>query len=231
MKYALTPERILVTLVLLTTSAGCGQPTGGASTDAETTTRTAPAAESAAETAAGESAELVLAGGCFWCMEAAFEQLTGVTNVVSGYAGGTKETAVYETVCAGLTKHAEAIRITYDPRVIDRSTLLDVFFKGAHDPTQINRQYPDVGRQYRSAIFYADDEEKQAAKEVIDELNQSGEFDQPIATTLEPLEEFFLAEDYHQDYARLNPGQPYVVAHSLPKAAKVRKLYPELIRE
>jgi peptide-methionine (S)-S-oxide reductase len=188
-----------------------------------------PAARSA--TPATALRELVLAGGCFWCMEAGFEQLRGVTDVVSGYAGGSRENASYRIVAAGLTSHAEAIRITYDPQIISEETLLKVFFLAAHDPTQLNRQGPDVGRQYRSAVFYDSDEQKQRAEKLIAELDASGRFDKKIATTLEPLEGFFVAEDYHQDYAKLNPDQPYVVVHSQPKAAKVCRDFPELVRQ
>ena len=175
------------------------------------------------------TSQAVLAGGCFWCTEAAFEQLNGVLDVQSGYAGGAKETADYRTVCTGTTGHAEAIRITYDPATISYQTLLDVFFD-AHDPTQRNRQGNDVGTQYRSAIFYGSDAEKQAAEAKIRELTEMRKFSQPIVTTLEPLTDFFPAEDYHQDYARLNPDQPYIQAVSFPKVCKVREKHAGLIR-
>ena len=176
------------------------------------------------------SATAVLAGGCFWCTEAAFEQLEGVLDVTSGYAGGAKETADYKTVCSGTTGHAEAIAITYDPAKISYEQLLDVFFD-AHDPTQLNRQGIDSGTQYRSAIFYASDEEKRAAEVKIRELTSAGKFSRPIVTTLEPLKEFFPAEDYHQDYARLNPNQPYIQAVSMPKVCKVREKHAGLLRQ
>src|SRR5688572_29150090 len=147
------------------------------------------------------SATAILAGGCFWCTEAAFEQLEGVLDVTSGYIGGSRETANYKAVCGGDTGHAEAIRITYDPTKISLDQLLDVFFD-AHDPTQLNRQGNDIGTQYRSAIFFANDAEKQAAEAKIRALNEAKHFPRPIVTTLEPLREFFPAEDYHQDYAR-----------------------------
>lgn len=175
------------------------------------------------------TSQAVLAGGCFWCTEAAFEQLNGVLDVQSGYAGGAKETADYRTVCTGTTGHAEAIRITYDPATISYQTLLDVFFD-AHDPTQRNRQGNDVGTQYRSAIFYGSDAEKQAAEAKIRELTEMRKFSQPIVTTLEPLTDFYPAEDYHQDYARLNPDQPYIQAVSFPKVCKVREKHAGLIR-
>jgi methionine-S-sulfoxide reductase len=172
----------------------------------------------------------VLAGGCFWCTEAAFEQLEGVLDVTSGYMGGSAETANYRAVCGGDTGHAEAIRITYDPAKISYAKLLDVFFD-AHDPTQLNRQGNDIGTQYRSAIFYATEDEKRTAEEKIQALNEQRTFPRPIATTLEPLGEFYPAEDYHQDYARNNPGQPYIQAVSTPKACKVREKYSSLVRK
>src|SRR4029079_1759730 len=171
----------------------------------------------------------VLAGGCFWCNEAAFEQLEGVLDVTSGYIGGSRETANYRAVCGGDTGHAEAIKIAYDPAKISYERLLDVSFD-AHDPTQLNRQGNDIGTQYRSAIFYASDEEKQSAEAKIQELHEKGKFPPPIATTLETLGEFYPAEDYHQDYARLNPEQPYIQSVSIPKVCKVRAKHPELIR-
>lgn len=174
-------------------------------------------------------ASTVFAGGCFWCTEAAFEQLAGVSDVTSGYAGGAAETANYRDVCEGTTGHAEAIRITYDPAKISYDQLLDVFFD-AHDPTQLNRQGNDVGTQYRSAIFYASDEEKQAAAAKIAALNQRGLFSKPIVTTLEPLTAFYEAEAYHQGYAQNNPEQPYIQLHSYPKACRVREKHAPLMR-
>ena len=172
----------------------------------------------------------VLAGGCFWCTEAVFEQLRGVSDVESGYTGGTPETADYRSVCSGLTGHAEAIRITYDPRQISFDKLLDVFFD-AHDPTQLNRQGNDAGTQYRSAIFHGSDAERETARAKIEWLNASGKFAKPIVTTLEPLGEFHPAESYHQDYARLNPDQPYIQYQSLPKVCKVRERHAEWMRD
>jgi peptide methionine sulfoxide reductase msrA/msrB len=177
-----------------------------------------------------QTATAVFAGGCFWCTEAAFEQLEGVLDVTSGYAGGSKETADYEAVCSGRTGHAEAIRVTYDSRRISYDRLLDVFFD-AHDPTQLNRQGADVGTQYRSGIFYANDEEKRTAEAKIKQLSDSKKFPGPIVTKLESLVEFFPAEDYHQDYARNNPLQPYIRGHAIPKACKIREKHPALIRK
>jgi peptide methionine sulfoxide reductase msrA/msrB len=188
----------------------------------------------AAETKPGRgtapsSETAVLAGGCFWCTEAAFEQLAGVTDVVSGYTGGERRTANYEAVCGGDTGHAEAIRITYDPSRISYDRLLDVFFD-AHDPTQLNRQGGDVGTQYRSAIFYASEAQKDAAQRKITELTAKKTYSHPIVTTLEPLGEFHEAEAYHQDYARANPRQPYVQAAAIPKACKIREKYRDLVQ-
>jgi peptide-methionine (S)-S-oxide reductase len=177
-----------------------------------------------------ESAAAVFAGGCFWCTEAVFEQLDGISAVVSGYAGGKPETATYQAVSAGRTDHAEVIQITYDPSRISYGQLLRVFFAVAHDPTQKDRQGPDVGRQYRSAIFYAREKEKRVAASYIDQLNEAGVFDKPIATTLEPLEQFHAAEAYHQDFVQNNPSQGYVVVNALPKVEKTVKHFPELVK-
>ncbi len=191
-----------------------------------------PAAERSATTAsAGDrrTATAVLAGGCFWCTEAAFEQLEGVLDVQSGYAGGAPDTANYKRVCEGDTGHAEAIRITFDPERISYERLLDVFFD-AHDPTQLNGQGNDLGTQYRSAIFYASAAEKRAAEAAISRLTEAHTFKRPIVTSLEPLVEFYPAEEYHQDYARHHPDQPYIQFHAIPKACKVREKYHDLIK-
>jgi peptide methionine sulfoxide reductase msrA/msrB len=184
---------------------------------------------SAAATENPTSATAVLAGGCFWCTEAAFEQLEGVLDVQSGYCGGDKATANYRRVCDGNTGHAEAIRVTYDPRRISYDRLLDVFFD-AHDPTQLNRQGNDAGTQYRSAIFFTNEIQKRAAEAKIKQLTDAKHFSRPIVTTLEPLEEFYPAEDYHQDYARQNPDQPYIQSQAMPKVCKVRANHPDLIK-
>lgn len=173
----------------------------------------------------------VLAGGCFWCTEAVFEQLKGVSAVVSGYAGDSEDVATYQLVSSGATKHAEVIAITYDPAVISYGQLLRVFFAAAHDPTQVNRQGNDIGPQYRSAVFYANDDEQRVAGAYIAQLDEAGVFDKPIATTLEPLTQFYKAEAYHQDYAELNPRQGYVVGVALPKVKKVRTQFTELLKD
>ena len=173
----------------------------------------------------------VLAGGCFWCTEAVFQEIEGVLGVTSGYAGGTPETADYQAVCSGRTGHAEAIEIHYDPSRVSYGQLLKVFFSVAHDPTQLNRQGADQGTQYRSAVFYHDDEEKRVAEAYIRQLNEARVYDKPIVTTLEPLPAFYEAEAYHQDYAERNPMQPYILFTSAPKVAKLRKQYPERLKQ
>jgi methionine-S-sulfoxide reductase len=171
---------------------------------------------------AGE-ATLVLAGGCFWCTEAVFERLDGVLDVESGYAGGAADTANYAAVCSGRTGHAEAIRIRYRPERIAYGQLLKLFFAVAHDPTQLDRQGNDRGTQYRSAIFYADESEREVAAAYIRQLDAAAVFDAPIVTRLEPLAAFYPAEAVHQDYARRNPEQPYIAAVSKPKVEKLER--------
>lgn len=166
--------------------------------------------------------DIVIAGGCFWCVEGVFEELDGVIHAVSGYAGDSEANADYKLVSAGRTEHAEAVQLTFDPAVISYEDLLRVHF-ATHDPTTLNRQGNDVGKQYRSAIFYSSEEEKQTAQRVIDELNASGIYEGEIVTTLEPLEKFYEAEQYHQNYSVLNPSNPYVRGVSLPKVEKLRK--------
>ena len=175
------------------------------------------------------SQKLVLAGGCFWGMEAVFEQLKGVSGVVSGFAGGTAATADYDTVSGGKTGHAEAIEITYDPQQIAYGKLLKIYFLIAHDPTQIDRQEPDRGTQYRSAIFFANPEQQQVATAYIDRLNTAHVFSQPIATQLVPLTKFYAAEDYHQNFSDRHPNHPYIVQYDLPKVAHLRQQFPTLI--
>jgi peptide-methionine (S)-S-oxide reductase len=173
----------------------------------------------------------VLAGGCFWGVEAIFERLEGVHDVVSGYSGGLADTASYYTVARGRTNHAESVRIVYDPAVIAYDIILEVFFSVAHDPTQLNYQGPDHGTQYRSAIFFSDDEQKDAAEKYIRRLDSSGVYDKPIVTEVAPLDAFYLAEDYHQDFMELNPNYPYIVYWDKPKIEKLEKEYPHLLSE
>ncbi|GFE68729.1 peptide-methionine (S)-S-oxide reductase MsrA [Chroococcus sp. FPU101] len=173
----------------------------------------------------------VLAGGCFWGMEAVFEHLKGVSEVISGFSGGNAETANYYRVSSGQTEHAESVKITYDPSVISYEQILKIYFSVAHDPTQLNRQGPDSGTQYRSAIFYATEEQRQAAQAYIDQLNKADTFGKPIATQLVPLKDFYAAEDYHQNFIDRNPNYPYVVVHDLPKLVQLQKQYPNLYKQ
>jgi peptide-methionine (S)-S-oxide reductase len=173
------------------------------------------------ETNNGKQETATIAGGCFWCLEAVYDLLKGVDEVTSGYAGGTTVNPSYEQVCSGRTGHAEAVQIKFDPSVISFKDLLDVFFT-VHDPTTLNRQGYDVGTQYRSAIFYSSPEQKATAEQVIKELTDQKLWDDPIVTQVEPLEVFYPAEDYHQEYFERNPNQPYCRAVVAPKVAKAR---------
>lgn len=179
----------------------------------------------------GERRTAILAGGCFWCTEAVYQQLEGVDKVTSGYAGGSKETANYEAVCGGDTGHAESIQITYDPAKISYGQLLRVFF-AVIDPTTKNAQGPDHGTQYRSAIFYENDDQKKVAEAYIKQLTDAKAFARPIVTTVEPLkpDAFYPAEFYHQNYAVCNPNNPYIRAQAVPKVEKVHKKFPELLK-
>lgn len=171
-----------------------------------------------------------LGGGCFWCIEAALEQLEGVERVVSGYTGGEVDNPSYRQVCNGNTGHAEVVQVTFDPNVISYSDLLTAFF-AVHDPTTLNRQGGDVGTQYRSAIFYHDDAQKKEAETLIADLTRDNVFGKPIVTKLEPLGRFYPAEEYHQGYFRANPSQPYCQAVVSPKVAKIRKLFAERLKK
>jgi peptide-methionine (S)-S-oxide reductase len=173
---------------------------------------------------------LVVAGGCFWGIEAVFEHIKGVTDAVSGYAGGTKGTAEYETVSTGTTGHAESVKITYDPAKVSLEKLLQVFFSVAHDPTQLNRQGPDVGPQYRSAIFFASEEQARVARAYIDQLTKAKTFSKPIVTQVVKLEQFYPAEEYHQDFAEKNPTYPYIVYNDRPKVENLKREFPDLYR-
>ncbi|HWC95845.1 MAG TPA: peptide-methionine (S)-S-oxide reductase MsrA [Candidatus Sulfopaludibacter sp.] len=189
----------------------------------------APPAPSPAEASAGPQ-KAVFAGGCFWGVEGVFENLKGVSKAVSGYAGGVAKTAHYEMVGSGSTGHAESVEVTYDPSKISYGQLLEVFFAVAHDPTEKNRQGPDTGTQYRSAIFYANEQQKQTAETYIRELNAARVFGRPIATEVSPLRGFFAAEDYHQKFLQRNPDYPYIVYNDLPKIENLKKQFPELTR-
>lgn len=170
----------------------------------------------------------VFAGGCFWGVEAVFEHVKGVTNVVSGYSGGDAKTATYDKVSDGDTGHAEAVKITFDPTKVTYQQLLFVFFSVAHDPTQLNFQGPDHGTQYRSAIFYTDEDQKKTAEAFITAIEKSKAFSSPVVTQVVPLTVFYDAEEYHQNYLVRHPKDPYIVAHDLPKLANLKKQFPDL---
>ena len=170
-----------------------------------------------------------LAGGCFWCLEAVYDELKGVNNVDSGYTGGRRPSPTYEQVCTGTTGHAEVVRIEYDPAQVSYRQLLEIFFS-IHDPTQLNRQGNDIGTQYRSAIFYENEEQRRVAQEIMAEIEREDVYGKPITTQLEPLGEFFPAEEYHRDYYARNPGQGYCAAIIAPKLAKFRKNFETLKR-
>lgn len=170
----------------------------------------------------------VLAGGCFWGVQGVFEHVRGVQNVVAGYAGGDKATAQYETVSSGTTGHAESVKITFDPGAISYGQILQIALSVVHDPTQLNRQGPDVGSQYRSAIFYADETQKRIAEAYISQLEKSHVFARTIVTRVDPLKGFFPAEDYHQDYLVHNPNTPYIAIYDMPKIENFKRTFPEL---
>jgi len=173
----------------------------------------------------------VLSGGCFWGVQGVFQHVKGVTRAVSGYAGGNATTAQYETVSSGTTGHAESVQITYDPKLISYGQLLQIFFSVVHDPTQLNRQGPDTGTQYRSAIFPANATQQQVADRYIAQLNKAGVFHGPIVTKTDPLHGFYPAEAYHQDFLTLNPRYPYIVFKDLPKVSNLKRLFPDRYRE
>jgi peptide-methionine (S)-S-oxide reductase len=176
------------------------------------------------------SATVVLAGGCFWGVQGVFQHVKGVTNAVSGYAGGEKKTADYEIVSMGRTGHAESVQVTYDPRQISYGRLLQIFFSVVHDPTELNRQGPDTGTQYRSAIFSATAEQADVAKAYIAQLDQAHAFKKPIVTKIEPDRAFYPAEAYHQDFLTRNPSYPYIAINDLPKIEHLKRLSPDVYR-
>lgn len=186
-----------------------------------------PVAAASAPSGARETA--VFAGGCFWGVEGVFEHVRGVESAVSGYTGGTTRLPSYEQVSTGRTGHAEAVRVVFDPARVSYAQLLDVFFRVAHDPTQLNRQGPDSGTQYRSAVYYASPAQRQAAEAAVARLR--GAFSRPIVTEIAALGRFYAAEDYHQDYMVHHPTQPYIVRHDAPKVAELRRRFPTLYRD
>ena len=184
----------------------------------------APAVDGVATTATTETA--VLAGGCFWGVQGVFQHVQGVSSAVSGYAGGAAETATYRRVGSGSTGHAEAVKVTFDPRKLSYGRLLQIYFSVAHDPTELNRQGPDTGSQYRSTVFPATAEQERVARSYIAQLNQANTFGKPLATTVEPQKAFYPAEAYHQDFLTLNPRHPYIVVNDLPKINELKRLFP-----
>jgi peptide-methionine (S)-S-oxide reductase len=189
----------------------------------------APAIEEQAGPAA-TSEVAILAGGCFWGVQGVFQHVKGVTSAVSGYAGGDKKTAQYKIVSSGITAHAESVRVTFDPRRVSYGRILQIYFSVAHDPTQLNRQGPDDGTQYRSAIFPVNGEQARVAKAYIEQLNQAHVFDAAIVTSIDPAGGFYPAEDYHQDFLTRNPDYPYIVINDVPKIANLKHLFPENYR-
>ncbi len=179
----------------------------------------------------GKLETAVVAGGCFWGVQAVFQHVQGVENAVSGYAGGTTPDPTYGEVSGGATGHAESVEITYDPSIVSYGELLRIFFSVAHDPTQLNRQGPDTGTQYRSAVFFTTEEQKKIAAAYVEQLNQAGVFPSPIVTELANLDVFHPAEDYHQDYAFYHPGQPYIAWNDLPKVENLKTMFPDVWRD
>ncbi len=188
-----------------------------------------PAPSADANAAGSKSAAVVFSGGCFWGVEAVFERLKGVAGAVSGYSGGEKKTAHYDMVSDGNTGHAESVQVTYDPSQISYGQLLQVFFSVAHDPTELNRQGPDTGTQYRSAIFYSDDEQKRVAEAYIKQLDDAKVFHHRIVTQVTPLKAFYAAEGYHQHYLDHHLNEPYIVFNDIPKVKELEKQFPELV--
>ena len=188
-----------------------------------------PSPETDVKAPAAKSATAVFAGGCFWGVEAVFERLRGVSSAVSGYAGGSKKNPDYDQVSSGRTGHAESVKVTFDPSQVSYGQLLQVFFSVAHDPTTLNRQGPDEGTQYRSAIFYTDEEQKRVAEAYIKQLDAAKAFRKPIVTQVAPLSGFYSAEAYHQHYFDQHPNEPYIVYNDRPKVQELQKQFPELL--
>jgi peptide-methionine (S)-S-oxide reductase len=218
-----------ITLVAAIIAVAAWQPWATSAAAEEAVVIPAPAIDAQAGPRRSEVA--VLAGGCFWGVQGVFQHVDGVTRAVSGYAGGDADTANYKTVGRGTTGHAESVEITFDPSKISYGKILQIYFSVAHDPTQLNYQGPDMGPQYRSAIFPANEEQARVAKAYIAQLDQAQVYGDTIVTTIEPGHRFHPAEDYHQDYLTLNPTQPYIVINDLPKIENLKRIFPELYRE
>jgi peptide-methionine (S)-S-oxide reductase len=219
--FRLSAYVLLLFMVLLAGTVAC---TAG---NAAAVAVPGPAVDASRAASSGEQTAVV-AGGCFWGIQAVFQHVKGVISATSGYSGGEAKTAEYEMVSTGETGHAESVKITYDPSQITYGELLRVFFSVAHDPTQLNRQGPDDGTQYRSVIFYGNDEQKKIAQAYIAQLDQAKSFPRPIVTQVVPLKAFYPAEAYHQNYATLHPNQPYIVFNDAPKVAHLRQEFPDL---
>jgi peptide-methionine (S)-S-oxide reductase len=220
---------LVPTLLAATALAAAGLYSARSTAESAHLTPVATVDEAPASAAAKET--IVLAGGCFWGVQGVFQHVKGVVNAVSGYAGGEKSTAEYETVSTGETGHAESVRITYDPSQITLGQILRVYFSVAHDPTELNHQGPDTGTQYRSAIFPQNAEQARIAKAYIAQINQARVYDAALVTKIEPGRGFFPAEGYHQDYLTLHPSQPYIVYNDLPKITALKSTLPDLYRE
>jgi peptide-methionine (S)-S-oxide reductase len=204
---------------------------GGRLSASNTLSMSIPSADAAEPLAAAPGKETaVFAGGCFWGIDAVFRRVKGVSSVSSGYAGGSKAAPDYEQVSSGTTGHAEAVQVIFDPSVVTYSQLLQIFFS-VHDPTQLNRQGPDYGTQYRSAVFYTSDAQKKAVEAYIAQMTREKTFKDPIVTQVAPLDKYWLAEDYHQNYFALHPNQPYIMIHDAPKVALLKKRFASLYRE
>jgi peptide-methionine (S)-S-oxide reductase len=229
------PRLVLGIILLPLIISACGLPASNSITNSSTAAaqgiKIVEPAIDLPKTKVKGTQNIVLAGGCFWGVEAVFERLKGVSDVVSGFSGGSASDAHYDVVSRGSTNHAEAVKITYDPSQISLGQLLKIYFFIAHDPTQVDRQEPDKGTQYRSAIFFANPDQQRVAKAYIDQLNQSSIFPQPIATQLVSLTKFYPAEDYHQNFIDRNPAYPYVVIHDLPKLDRLKQQFPKLVRQ
>lgn len=225
-------RRLLILAVVAASTYGAIYVSSAASSSSSTAAAAFPNPATDISTASAETEQTaVFAGGCFWGMEGVFEHVKGVSEVLTGYAGGSADSAHYADVSSGITEHAESIKITYDPSQISYGQLLKIYFAVAHDPTQLNHQGPDAGTQYRSAIFFANNEQKQVAQTYINQLNQAHIFDSSIVTQLAPLTNFYAAEDYHQNFIKRNPYNPYVVIHDLPQIAQLREQFPELYQQ
>lgn len=221
------PRRTFVAALMLFPVLGFALPQGPVSAQEKAVEIPAPVA---ALDEQGTTATAVFAGGCFWGVQGVFQRVTGVTRAVSGYSGGTAETATYDLTSSGTTGHAEAVEVTYDPSVVSYGELLQIYFSVAHNPTQLNFQGPDHGTQYRSTIFPLDEEQAEFAKGYIAQLDAASVYPTPIVTTIEPLQAFYPAEQYHQDFLTLNPTWPYIVYHDLPKIEALKALFPDHYR-